>query len=58
MPAHSKAQKDRSDRRTVPAVMEHKGTVLCVDGSAISVLKSVRVIRNAGRSGIKGLVNC
>ena len=38
--------------------MEHMGTDLCVDESALSVLKLVRVIRNAERSGIKGGVNC
>ena len=39
-------------------MLEHMGTDLCVDESALSVLKLVRVIRNAERSGIKGLVNC
>ncbi len=38
--------------------VEHMGTDLCVDESALSVLKLVRVIRNAERSGIKGWVNC
>ena len=39
-------------------MLEHMRTDLCVDESALSVLKLVRVIRNAERSGIKGWVNC